>query len=73
MATIIPIPKCGGATPEYRPISLLPHLSKMLEDIVITHWLRPKILPSLNSSQFAFTGNTGGGTTNALLQVNNSA
>jgi hypothetical protein len=71
-ATIIPIPKAGCSTPEFRPISLLPHLAKVLEGIVIDHWLRPKILPSLGNDQYAFTGNVGGGTTNALLQVNNT-
>jgi hypothetical protein len=71
-ATIVPIPKPGCSTPEYRPISLLPHLSKVLEDIVIHHWLRPKLLPSLASNQFAFTGNIGGGTTNALLKITDS-
>jgi hypothetical protein len=71
-ATIVPIPKSGSSTPEYRPISLLAHLSKVLENIVIDHWFRPRLLPSLSSNQFAFTGNIGGGTTNALLKISDS-
>jgi hypothetical protein len=69
-ATIIPIPKPGSTPTEYRPISLLPHVSKVLEGIVIDHWIRPEILPSINPNQFAFTGNIGGGTTNALISIN---
>jgi hypothetical protein len=71
-AIIIPVPKSKGPSPEFRPISLLPHFSKILENSVIDHWLRPKILPSLKPEQYAFTGNIGGGTTNALIKVNNS-
>jgi hypothetical protein len=65
--TICPIPKPG--TDEFRPISLLPHLSKVLERVVLHHWLKPHISTKLRSDQFAFTSKEGQGTTNALTTI----
>ena len=68
-ATIIPIRKPGSD--EMRPISLLPHLSKVLEKIVLATWLSP-ILMKLDNSQFAFTGAAGNGTATALTLIYNT-
>jgi hypothetical protein len=66
-ATIIPLPKPNST--EYRPISLLPHLSKLMEKVVRDRWLK-RLLSTIDSSQFAFTGAQGSGTTTALVSVN---
>jgi hypothetical protein len=70
MASILPIPK-GGNCLEFRPISLLPHLSKALEKVVRSSWLKP-VLSHLDPNQFAFTGVPGCGTTTALTSINTS-
>jgi hypothetical protein len=69
-ATISPIPKHGSN--EFRPISLLPHLSKVLERLVLRHWLKPYVAINLCIDQFAFTSKIGLGTTNALTAINHA-
>ena len=68
LANITPIPKCSApSTPsDFRPISLLPILSKVLEKIVARKWILPRISTSINLSQYAYIPGTGGGTTTAL-------
>jgi hypothetical protein len=68
-ATIIPIPKPGSS--DFRPISLLPHLSKLMEKFALSKWLSPT-LKSLDSSQFAFTGAIGNGTSSALTLISDT-
>jgi hypothetical protein len=66
-ATIIPISKPNS--PEFRPISLLPHLSKVLEKVILRHWLRPHVSPRIHPDQFAFTSLPGLGCPNALTTI----
>lgn len=70
-AHITPIPKSSGAkaVSEYRPISLLPILSKVLEKLVAKHWIRPYMV-KMNKSQFAYVPFPGRGTTTALTLLN---
>jgi hypothetical protein len=70
-ATIIPLPKPGSK--EFRPISLLPHLSKVLEKIVLAKWLRPYVACNIKHDQFAFTSLNGTGCPNALTVIYNAA
>ena len=67
-AIITPVPKkprpsCPG---DYRPISLLPLLSKIAEKIVATHWIKPYIRGRLQADQFAYIPGPGTGTSTAL-------
>jgi len=39
--------------PDYRPISVMPLLSRLAERIVVTDWLRPALSPSLFLDQYA--------------------
>jgi hypothetical protein len=65
-ANILPIPKTSSTPKEYRPISLLPILSKVLERLVRDQWLLPAMRGKFDPLQFAFTPNPGSGTTCAL-------
>jgi hypothetical protein len=69
MAIISPIPKCARPTSveHFRPISLLPILSKLLEKIVLKRFILPHVRHCISSSQFAFVPRVGSGTTNALV------
>lgn len=70
-ANVIPIPKQSkGASMEYRPISLLPTLSKVLEKIVLRKFL-PGMIPGLGPRQFAFIPRQGQGTVSALTYIVN--
>jgi hypothetical protein len=61
-AVITPVPKNSnpGTLSDFRPISVTPILSRIIEKIVAARWLRPAITPELISDQFAFrpTGST---------------
>ena len=48
-AIVTPIPKVSkpAAFADYRPISVMPLLSRLAERIVVTDWLRPALSPSL--------------------------
>ena len=68
---ITPIPKCPNPSSisDYRPITLLPILSKILEKIVAKHWLKPSFKDSCKD-QFAYVPGPGRGTTTALTLIN---
>ena len=53
-ANVTPIPKSPDAddASAYRPISLLPILSKILERIVAKYWIQP-YLPDIDNTQYA--------------------
>lgn len=51
---------------DFRPISLLPLLSKVLEKIVSLLWIRPYLKDQLSSSQFAYIPGPAKGTSCAL-------
>lgn len=61
-AVITPVPKISNPTvlSDFRPISVTPILSRVVEKCVVTRWLRPAIPPDLIADQFAFrpTGST---------------
>jgi hypothetical protein len=58
-ALITPVPK-GNFTKEYRPISLLPLLSKILEKLLRDIWFWPVLKDALNSkNQFPFVPGEG--------------
>jgi len=69
MALICPIPKGSSNPPEFRPISLLPILSKALERAVRNKWLYPILRGKMDPLQFAFTPNAGLGTDCALTFI----
>ncbi len=66
-ALISPIPKKTKPTTcdNFRPISLLPLLSKVLEKLVLRHWFLP-FVKSIDSSQFAYIPRPGSGCMSAL-------
>ncbi len=68
LANISPIPKCPrpSEVSDYRPISLLPVLAKLLEKIVLRKCILPRIRLQLDPMQFAYQPTPGSGTTTAL-------
>jgi hypothetical protein len=68
VANVTPVPKSSPAVEpaNFRPISLLPILSKVLERIVAKKWVLPIISPKLHTSQFAYIPGGGKGTSSAL-------
>ena len=70
IASVIPIPKCPNpkVTSEFRPISLLPVLSKVLERLVSRKLILPCIRPILNRDQFAYIPGSSTGTTTVLTR-----
>lgn len=68
-AIISPIPKCASPSlRDYRPISLLPVISKVLEKLVFLKWIKPLVV-HIHPSQFAFVPRQGQGTTCALTYI----
>lgn len=65
---IVPVPKNSNAnTPnDYRPISMMAVLSKVMEKVVVKKWLIPSISDKLHPSQFAYSPGVGKGTSTAL-------
>jgi hypothetical protein len=61
-AVITPIPKVPSPSSlsDFRPISVTPILSRVVEKYIVTRWLRPAIPMDLLADQFAFrpTGST---------------
>ncbi len=68
VANVTPVPKCSPALQpsSFRPISLLPILSKVLEKVVARKWIMPCISDRIDPSQFAYIPGEGKGTTCAL-------
>jgi len=68
VANVTPVPKCSPALQpcSFRPISLLPVLSKVLEKVVAKKWILPHISSKIHSSQFAYIPGEGNGTVSAL-------
>ena len=73
MANIHPIPKVNrpNSVSHFRPISLLPSLSKLFERIIVSDLLLPSIRDRVQTSQFAFIPRPGSGTTCALILAQN--
>ena len=71
MSNISPIPKCSrpSSISDYRPISLLPSLSKILERIVSQKWIVPCVQSKLDPSQFAYFPGPGKGTACATTLI----
>ena len=68
IANVVPIPKCKNPSgfDQFRPISLLPVLSKVLERLICRKLILPHVKPLLGTNQFAYIPDTGSGTTTAL-------
>ena len=68
-AIVSPIPKCSQPTiHDFRPISLLPVMSKVLEKLVFKHCMA-NLTTSIDPLQFAFVPRAAQGTTSALTLV----
>lgn len=70
-ANVVPIPKCSRPSliSDFRPISMLPILSKLFEKFILKKLVFPSIVNRLNRSQFAYIPRPGSGTTSALVTV----
>jgi hypothetical protein len=70
IADVRPIPKTTNAklVSQFRPISLLPLLSKTLERLVVKKWITPH-LQTIDNSQFAYLSQPGSGTTCATTSM----
>lgn len=67
LADVTPIPKCKAPTAsDYRPISLLPAVAKVLEKLVLK-WLRTHLLRLYGPQQYAFRPY--GSTSSALIHL----
>ena len=69
LANVVPIPKCEKPLhiSDYRPISLLPVLSKTFEKLVVKNFILPVIRDKVSPTQFAYISRPGSGTTSALV------
>ncbi len=67
-ATVCPIPKVSRPTSvsDFRPISLLPILSKVLEKLVSHRFILPAIRQNMTTPQFAYISGPGSGTCSSL-------
>ena len=70
-ANVLPIPKCPHPcqVSDFRPISILPVLSKIFEKLVCRKWLIPSIHHKVNPNQFAYVPGSGKGTECALTAM----
>ena len=67
LANVVPVPKCQNPGPnDFRPISLLTSLSKVLVRFVLKKCLIPTMAKRMDPRQFAFVPGDGKGTTCAL-------
>lgn len=66
LADIVPIPK---GKKDFRPISMLPSVSKVFEKLFIKYILRPSLNAPLNPFQFGFTPTGCGGCSNAVTYI----
>ena len=55
-AIVTPVPKVSSPTSfsDFRPISVTPHISRLVEKIIVRHWLLPAIPPETLLDQYAF-------------------
>ena len=69
MSNIVPVPKRDRPTDvsHFRPISMLPILSKLLEKIVCQKIIFPCVSNKIDLSQFAYIPRPGAGATSALV------
>ena len=72
-AVVTPIPKCTkpANVSDFRPISLLPTLSKILEKFVVRYWILPFIRDKVSNMQYAYLRCPGSGTMCALTLLYN--
>ncbi|MEL7308254.1 MAG: reverse transcriptase family protein, partial [Pseudomonadota bacterium] len=70
-AKVIPIPKCRHpkTVSDFRPISLLPLLSKVFEKMISRMLILPHVAKSVDPAQFAFFPGPGSGTASALTLI----
>lgn len=68
-ANVCPVPKTDkpSSITDFRPISILPVVSKVFERLVSKKYVLPLIKDRVNPSQFAFIPRPGAGTTSALV------
>jgi hypothetical protein len=71
MANVVPIPKICRPTyvGDFRPISMLPVLSKLLERFFLSKVVFPLVIDRISVSQFAYIPRPGSGTISALVTV----
>lgn len=69
LANVIPIQKSSHPSriEDFRPISMLPVLSKVFERAVLKKFILPRVTQSIHPSQFAYIPRPGTGTTSALV------
>ena len=70
-ADVIPVPKVTHPTEptHFRPISILPVLSKVMEKIVLHEWFLPSLGHKVDPLQFAYFPGAGKGTSCALTFI----
>lgn len=68
-ANITPVPKCErpNAPNQFRPISILPILSKVFEKLVCKKFIIDVVMRKISVSQFAYLPRPGSGVTSALI------
>lgn len=68
-ANVIPIPKVNDPKElsDFRPISILPAISKAFERIISSNYIHPIVNNTINKSQFGFVPRPGSGTSCALV------
>jgi len=73
LANVTPIPKCASPSSiaDFRPISILPVLSKLFERMVLKKWIFPFVKDRVDTNQFAYIPREGSGTTCALVSLQN--
>ena len=69
LANVVPIPKTKTTklASDFRPISLLPILSKIFEKVIVKKFILPFISERIDHSQFAYVSRPGSGVTSALV------
>ncbi len=72
-AKVVHIPKCPQpkSVSDFRPISLLPQLSKVFEKMICNSLILPYVVKSVDPAQFAFFPRPGSGTSSALTLLCN--
>ena len=70
-AIVKPIAKvpCPKDPSEYRPVSMLSPIAKILETVVLEYWIKPLITEEMFADQFGFVPLPNKGTTVALTSI----